>query len=151
MKRCFLMGHSDAPNTLTAPLAAELERHILEYGVTEFLVGSHGRFDALAAKALADAKKRHPQVTLTLLLAYHPGVRPAQLPEGFDGSVYPPYMERVPPRLAIVRANRYAVDSSDYMIAYAWQPGSNTVKMMEYARLRQRRGQLRVALLPGKL
>lgn len=88
MNRCFLMGHSDTPNEVLPYLSAEIERHITELGVTEFLVGSHGCFDALAAKALADAKKRHLQVTLTLLLAYHPGERPVKLPDGFDGSFY---------------------------------------------------------------
>lgn len=146
--RCFLMGHSDAPNELIALLSAEIERHITEYGVTEFLVGSHGRFDLLAAKALADAKKRHPQVTLTLLLSYHPGERPVPLPNGFDGSLYPPGMEKVPHRLAIARANRYAADTCGFLIVYAWQPGSNTLKLMEHAQGRARKGQLQVTILP---
>lgn len=145
--KCFLMGHSDTPNELLPSLSAEIKRHITEYGVTEFLVGGHGRFDTLAAKALADAKKRHPQVTLTLLLAYHPGEQPVKLPDGFDGSFYPPNMEKVPRRLAIVRANRYSVDISDYMIAYAWQPGSNTLKLVEYAQGRERLGKIKVTLL----
>lgn len=148
MNRCFLMGHSDAPNELLPSLSAEIERHITELGVTEFLVGSYGRFDTLAAKALADAKKRHPQVTLTLLLAYHPGERPVKLPDRFDGSFYPPDMEKVPRRLAIVRANRYAADNCNFLIAYAWQPGSNTCKLVEYAQGRERRGLIQVTVLP---
>lgn len=56
------MGHSDAPNELLPALSAEIERHITEYDVKEFLVGHYGSFDSLAAKALADAKKRHPKV-----------------------------------------------------------------------------------------
>lgn len=139
-KRCFLMGHRDAPGDLLGALSAEIERHIIECGVTEFLVGDHGGFDRLAAKALAEAKKRHPQVTLTLLLAYHPGERPVKLPGGFGTSLYPPDMEKVSRKLAIVRANRYAVDTSGYLIAYAWQPGSNTRKLVEYAQGRERRG-----------
>jgi len=142
------MGHRDAPSDLLLVLSAEIERHITEYGVTEFLVGNHGLFDSFAAKALADAKKRHPEVTLTLLLAYHPGERPVELPERFDGSLYPPDMEKVPKRLAIVRANRYAVDISNFMIAYAWEPGSNTVKLVEYAREREKHGKIIVTLLP---
>ena len=147
MKRCFLMGHSDAPNDLLPVLSAEIERHIAEYGVTEFLVGRYGSFDSLATKVLVDAKKRHRSVTLTLLLAYHPGERPVDLPDGFDGSLYPPDMEKVPKRLAIVRANRYAVDSSGYLIAYVWKPG-NTRKIVEYAEGRERRGLIQVTVLP---
>lgn len=48
----------------------------MEYGVTEFFVGHYGRFDALAAHAVKDAKKRHLEVTLMLLLPYHPFDRP---------------------------------------------------------------------------
>lgn len=145
--RYFLMGHSDVPNELLDVLSAEVERHITEYGVTEFLVGHYGRFDSLAAKTLADAKKRHPEVTLTLLLPYHPGERPVKLPDGFDGSLYPPDMEKVPKRLAIVRANRNAVETSNFMIAYVWRPG-NTRKVFEYAQSRERRGQIQITLLP---
>ena len=148
MKRCFLMGHDDAPDGLLSALSAEIERHIIDYGVTEFLVGKYGSFDSLAAKALADAKKRHRSVTLTLLLPYHPGERSVKLPDGFDGSLYPPNMEKVPRRLAIVRANHYAVDTSGYMIAYAWKAGSNTLKIVEFAQSQERHGQIRVSVLP---
>lgn len=40
MEKCFLMGHSDTPNEVLPYLSAEIERHITELGVTEFLVGS---------------------------------------------------------------------------------------------------------------
>ena len=41
-------------------------------------------------------------------------------------------MEKVPYRAAIVAANRYVVDHIDYLIAYAWQPGSNARALIEY-------------------
>lgn len=48
-----------------APLLDEtIERHIVEYGVTEFVVGQHGRFDQLAAEALRREKRGLLQVTL---------------------------------------------------------------------------------------
>ena len=58
-------------------------------------------FDRMAARAVIAAKQHHPQVRLTMLLAYHPGERPVTLPSGFDGSLYPPGMENVPRRFAI--------------------------------------------------
>lgn len=134
MKKCFFIGHRDAPETLRPALAAEIERHITEYGVTEFLVGYHGAFDRMAAGELAKAKKRHPQVTLTLLLCYHPSEQAVKLPDGFDGSLYPPELETTPKRFAIVKANHYALHISSYLIAYAWQPGSSSVKLVELAR-----------------
>ena len=78
-------------------------------------------------------QEKYPEVVLTLLLAYHPGEKKVELPEGFDGSLYPEGQETVPKRLAIVRANQYAVKHSGYLIAYAWQPGSNARKVVEGA------------------
>lgn len=137
MKRCFLMGHRDADSRLKAELSAEIERHITELGVTEFLVGNHGAFDRLAAAVLGETKQRHPDVMMTLLLAYLPAKGQVELPDGFDGSLYPPNMESTPRKYAIVRANQYALSVCRYMIAYAWQPGSNTLRMAETA---QRKG-----------
>lgn len=131
-KTCFFIGHRDAPDTIYPALLAEVERHITELGVGEFIVGQYGRFDRLAARAVKEAKARHPEVELTLLLPFHPAKKPVQKPEGFDGLFYPPGMEKVPYRAAIVAANRYVIDHVDYLIAYAWQPGSNARALVEY-------------------
>ncbi len=147
MATCFFIGHRDAPDSLLPQLSTEVERHITEYQVTDFVVGGYGRFDSLAAKAVKTAKKHHPEVTLTLLLPYHPYDRPVPTPDGYDGTFYPPEMETVPKRVAIVRANRYMVDHSEYLIAYARHPASNSQELVEYARKRENRGLLRIAML----
>ena len=101
---CFFIGHRETSDSIFPVLVQAVERHITEYGVTEFVVGHYGNFDRLAARAVLKAKEHHPQVTLFLLLPYHPADRPIPAPEGFDGTFYPPGMERVPKRAAIVRA-----------------------------------------------
>src|SRR5699024_5913754 len=53
---------------------------------------------------------------------------------------YPPGMESVPRKVAIVRANRYMVDHTDFLIAYAWHPASNAKNLLEYARKREGKG-----------
>lgn len=136
IKSCFFIGHREANEEIYADLLAAVERHIVEFGVTEFIIGHYGGFDRLAARAVIEAKKTHPEVTLTLLLPYHPAERPMEAPEGFDGTYYPPDMERVPRRVAIVRANRYMVDHVDYLIAYAWHPGGNDRDLVDYAQNR---------------
>lgn len=133
MKTCFFIGHRDAPEEIRSTLAAAVERHIVDYGVTEFLVGRYGDFDRLAAAAVIAAKKVHPQVTLTLLLPYHPAVCSVEKPSGFDETCYPPDMENVPRRFAIVHANRYAVTQTDYIIAYVNQSPSNARNIMRFA------------------
>ena len=147
MAGCFFIGHRDTPDTVLPTLAAEVERHIMEYGVVDFVVGHYGRFDALAAKAVMDAKKRHPMVTLTLLLPYHPAERAVDLPPGFDGTLYPPGMETAPKRLAILRSNHYMVEHSTHLIAYVTHPSAGSREVLEAALKRQKRSLIRVTNL----
>lgn len=135
-KSCFFVGHRDAPDDLYPRLKEIIRQHILQYHVSEFLVGQYGSFDRMATKAVVDLKRTHHQVTLTVLLPYHPGERRVEIPSGVDGTFYPPGMETVPRRYAIVRANRYAVDHADYLIAYACHHGSNAFELVEYAKRR---------------
>ena len=65
-----------------------------------------------------------------------------------DGTYYPPGMENVPRKVAIVRANRYMVDHTDFLIAYAWHPASNARDLLEYARKREGKGLIHVTALP---
>lgn len=145
---CFFIGHREAPEALLPLLEEAVERHIVEYGVPDFMVGNYGHFDGLAARAVIDAKKRHPEVTLTLLLPYHPFDRPIATPKGYDGTFYPPGMEGTPHRAAIVKANRYMVAHSSHLIAYVWHAASNARDILEYAQRRERRGTLQVTILP---
>ena len=149
MKTCFFIGHRETKENMLPALAQEVERHITEYGVTEFVVGHYGGFDRLAASVVREAKKRHPEISLTLLLPYHPHDQPIPVPEGFDGTFYPPGMEAVPKRAAIVRANRYMVDHSTHLIAYVSHPSSGSREMLEAALRRQRRGLIHVTNLAG--
>ena len=82
-----------------------------------------------------------------MLLPYHPYDRPTPTPPGFDGTFYPPGMETVPKRAAIVRANRYMVEHSNYLIAYAWHPASNALDLIEYARRYEKQGLLTITTL----
>ena len=137
MKSCFFIGHREASSDIFLALAEAIELHIVEYGVTEFIVGNYGSFDYMAAKAVIAAKERYPGITLSMLIPYHPAERPLELPQGFDNTFYPPGMEKVPRKLAIVRANRYMVDHVDYLIAYAWHLASNARDLMAYAQKKE--------------
>ena len=143
MSTCFFIGHRDAPDSLLPALSDAVEKRITEHGVDQFVVGAYGRFDSLAAQAVRRAKKQHPDILLFYLRPYHPSERPHP-PTGFDGSFYPPGMETVPHKAAIVRANRYMVDSSQFLIAYARYSVSNAWELTEYARKRERRGLIHV-------
>lgn len=147
MKSCFFIGYRDAPEGIMPSLAEAVEQHIAEFGVCEFVVGHYGAFDRMAARAVICAKQKHPEVRLYLLLPYHPAERPVELPPGFDGAFYPPGMENVPHRFAIDRANRYMIDHTDYLIAYAWKPGSNARNLAGYAISKKKNGHICVTNL----
>ena len=144
LKRCFLFGHREASEVLLPELIRVVTAHVAEEQVGEFIVGSYGGFDRLAARAVAAVKKQYPQIRLVQLQPYHPAVRAVLLPEGFDEGWYPEGMESVPPRLAIVRANRHAIDYADYIIAYVWHAASNARNELEYA---QKRPALSITLI----
>ena len=136
MKSCFFLGHREAPAEIFTALDAAIERHITELGVTDFYVGQYGAFDRMAQAALTNAKARHPEIRPYLLLPYHPADRPIETPEGFTGTFYPPGMETVPRRLAILRVNRYMLSTCDHLIAYVWHIASNSRELYEFAEKR---------------
>ena len=133
MYRCFFIGHREAPESIYPELAQTVEQ-LIEQGVADFYVGRYGNFDRLAARAVIAAKQQHPEVRLTMLLPYHPAERKVILPSGFDGSLYPPGMEKVPRRFAISRANRWMVEHCTHLVAYVTHPASNAEKVVERGR-----------------
>ena len=146
-KSCFFIGHREADERLLPELIAAVERLITEEQVSCFYVGSYGGFDRIAASAVKQAKRHHPEVTLMLVLPYHPAEHPVETPYGFDGTYYPEGLEMVPRRYAIMKANRIMVDSSDWLIAYVRHGVSNSRKILEYA---QRRGNIRILRIGPK-
>ena len=150
MKSCFFIGHREVSENIASLLSESIERHITELGVTEFIVGGYGAFDRIVARQLAVAKELHPEINIMLLTPYHPSERKIRLPEGFELTYYPPGMENVPRRLAIVRANRYMIEHSDYLIAYVWQAASNARDLFEYAKKLEKKGRIKIENLACK-
>ena len=144
---CFFIGHRETPDRVYPTLLETIERHIAEYGVSEFVVGQYGNFDRLVIRALSQVKQAHPDITLILMTPYYPVNRKVDLPEAFDALFYPPDLETVPKRLAIVRANRYMVERSDFLIAYVWHPASNARELLEYAGTGKRKGKIHITNL----
>ena len=146
MGSCFFIGNHDVPPEVERELREAIEQHITVHGVTRFTVGHYGAFDAMAARAAAEAKKKHPDISLTILLPYYPIASDALPHVAFDDTLYPSGMESVPKRLAITRANRYMIDRCSHLIAYVHTPG-NARKFLEYAQRREQRGLLMITEL----
>lgn len=140
MKSCFMFGHRIVPDTIQEQLIQAVERLYQEKGVTIFYVGGYGMFDSCAAAAVKAVRERFPEISLYRVTPYHPAVRPVMLPEGYDGSFYPP-LEGVPQRYVIVRANQYMVKTCDAIICYVKHYG-NSKGLLELAIRRAQKDQL---------
>ena len=143
-KSCFFIGHREADERLLPRLELTINRLIVEENVCYFYVGGFGGFDRIAATAVKKAKQQHPDITLMLVLPYHPAERPIETPNGFDGTYYPDGLENVPKRYAIVRANRRMVETCDWLIGYVKHGASNSRNLLEYAQRRARIGLLQI-------
>ena len=132
-----MFGHATTPYDAIALIEAAAERQYQEQGIRTFIVGNRGNFDSLAATAIKNLKKKYGDISLLLLLAYHPAERPVHLTEGFDNSYYPP-LESVPRQYAIVRANQFMVDTADSIICYVNRIG-NARKLLQQAERRQKK------------
>ena len=133
--RCFFIGHRDTPERMFEHIVYAARRHIVEYGVDEFLVGGYGKFDSMAARAVCQLRREYPHIVLMRLLAYYDPLREVANAELFDGTLYPDGLETATKRAAIIRANRYAVNTSQYVIAYVRHFGKSR-DMLEYAQKR---------------
>ena len=150
MKTCFFIGHREQCPEIREALKWSIVNLILQGGVKEFVVGGYGGFDALAHSVIMELKFAYPQIRCIRLLPYYPTGRRTELEEEYDGTFYPPGMETVPKRFAIVRANRYMVETADYLITYVWHTASNARNILEYAREREEKGLIRVENLGGR-
>lgn len=149
MKRkiCTFAGHNDVPQEIRPLLAKEIERHITELEITEFWVGNYGDFDRMAKAEVRKAKEKHPEIKLYLYVPYLPGEKVKLDSEGVDGIIFPEEMERVPKRFAIPRLNRYMSGQADSLIAYVSHVSGGAYKTLEYAKGRERKGQLTITNL----
>ena len=144
MKRCFFIGHREADERLLPRLGLEIDRLIQEENVRWFYVGGYGGFDRIAATALKRAKQKYPDITLMLVLPYHPGERPIDTPNGFDGTYYPDGLENTPRRYAIVRTNKIMVNTCDWLVCYVRHGASNSRNLLEYAESRATKGLIQI-------
>ena len=130
-KTCFLFGHAIAQPELIPYIKEAVEKHYIQYNARNFVVGCRGSFDSYASTVIKQLKNKYKDISLILLLAYHPAERAVILTKGFDNSFYPP-LEKVPRKFAIVKANQYMVNCADSIICYARHPG-NARDLWEYA------------------
>ena len=143
-KSCFFIGHREADERLLPRLELTIERLIAEENVRYFYVGGYGGFDRITAAATKRAKQKYPDITLMLVLPYHPAERAVPTPDGFDGTFYPEGLGNTPRRYAIVRTNQIMVDTCDWLVCYVRHGASNSRNLLEYAQRRESKGLIQI-------
>lgn len=144
-KTCFFIGNRNTPSSIEQQLIEVVEQHITQYGVTIFTVGHYGSFDSLVTRVLKKTKKQYPHIELYLLAPYALNQN-RETPEGFNSTFYPEGLETVPKAFAIVQANRYMIQNSDYLITYCHNIG-NTRNFVKYAQRREKKGLIKITSL----
>ena len=143
-KCCFFIGHREADERLLPRLELEIERLIKSEKVRYFYVGGYGGFDQIAATAVKRAKKKYPEITLMLVLPYHPSERPIEKSPGYDGTYYPEGLEKTPRAFAIVKANQLMVNSCEWLVCYVRHGASNSRNLLEYAQRQEKKGLIQI-------
>ena len=143
-KSCFFMGHREADERLLPRQESVIDRLIAEENVRYFYVGGYGGFDRVSAIAVKRTKQKYPDITLMLVLPYHPAERPTEAPASFDGTYHPEGLENTPRRYAIVRTNQILVDTCDWLVCFVRHGASNSRNLLEYARRREEKGLIQI-------
>ena len=151
MDSCFFIGHREASESLLPKLEMEINRLIIEENIRYFYVGGYGGFDQVAATAVKRAKLKYADVTLMLVLPYHPAERPIEKPPGYDGTYYPEGLESTPRPFVIVKANKLMVDICDWLICYVRHGASNSRNILEYAQHREKKGLIKITNIAEQL
>lgn len=149
-KKCFFIGHREIYEDISDKLRFVIRKHIVDYGVTEFIIGTYGDFDRLALRTVIAEKNNFPNITISLMTPYHPSERKISKPQGVDLIYYPLYLQNTPKRFAIVKANQYIINNVDYLIAYAWKPATNSIKFLDYAKKRELRNMIKITVIDRK-
>ena len=151
MNSCFFIGHRDADERLLPRLESEIERLITAEQVRYFYVGGYGGFDRIAATAVKRAKQKFPDITLMLVLPYHPAERSIEMPPGYDGTYHPEGLENTPRPFAIVKANQLMVDRCDWLVCYVYHGASNSRNLLEYAQRREEKGLIQITNIAERM
>ncbi len=109
---CFF-GHRDSSPKLMPVIKSQIEKLIIEKGVTKFYVGTNGNFDNMVYQVLKDIKLQHPEIEYTVVLAY---VNDLYRYDKNENVLLPEEIDNFPSRFAIPVRNNWMIDKSQYII-----------------------------------
>lgn len=131
---CTFFGHRECYDLEAAVLRNAIE-DLIAQGISEFLVGHQGQFDAMVRHCLRALQKQYPHIRYSVVLAYFPTEK--SLWEDMTDTMYPEGLEGVHPKFAVEWRNRYLVDSADLCLCYINRTFGGAYK---FARIAKKKG-----------
>lgn len=131
MKTVSFIGHRDAASEIRERLMNEIENVIIYDKADIFLVGHQGGFDRITYSVLKELKQKYPHIKYSVVLAYMPDYRIAELYGG--DTIYPEGLESVPGKLSILKRNEWMIKHSDILICYVTRITGGAAKFMDMA------------------
>lgn len=126
-------SHGNAPSDLEPRLEQEVIHLIEENENITFLVGTHGRFDAMARSVLKRTSPQYLNINYHIVLAYLPVKEEDNRFEGLP-TMLPEGIENVPKKYAISYRNNYMVKECDTVICYITHDWGGAAQFVEKAR-----------------
>ena len=119
MSVCTFFGHSECYGLDAVTLWSTIE-DLIKQGVTEFLVGNQGQFDAMVRNCLKSLQQQYPDIRYTVVLAYDALSRAIHhlWDMGIWDTMYPEGIECVHPKFAIDWRNRFLISSADVCLCF---------------------------------
>ncbi len=138
-KICTFAGHRDVfgSGDLGGAVYLELRRLVQREGVTCFLSGGMGGFDALCESKVRALRREFPHICLEWVIPYITQdfrQNESYFRAIYDNIVYP--LPGVHYKDAIRRRNRWMIDQADFLLAYICRPQSGAYQTVSYARRR---------------
>ncbi len=132
MPSCFFIGHSDCDSYIKNNIYQKAESLILNDNVDSFYMGTQGRFDFYAYKALCELRKIY-DIKIYVVLAYI-NQNTEYIYYSQEDTIYPSVLEHTPLRYAINKRNLYMLSKCEYLICLLNQTFSNTYTFVKKAK-----------------
>ena len=127
---CMLFGHRDAPDAIRTDLKNAIISLTLDYGVTEFLVGNNGSFDAMAQGVLSELRHLGLDRNYSIVLSK---LNEIPINGENDRTLFPEGQEVALHRFAISKRNDWMLRQADVLLTFVRNKFSNSYKVLSKA------------------
>lgn len=140
MTVCVFAGHREVYQSgIDAKIEEAINRLLQTDNEFVFFTGGMGNFDDKCASAVRSAKRRRPDlnISLALVLPYMSNrlnIDKEYYEYLYDEIIIPAELDNVHYKAAIKKRNRWMVDQADHVIAYIYREFGGALETVKYAR-----------------